>query len=37
VNETRVIDQSGAEERIGLFFYKCAAGEIALATVEAHY
>ena len=37
VDETRTFNQSGAEERIGLFFYKCDGGETATLHVEAHY
>lgn len=37
VDETRVLDQSGADERIGLLFYRCNAGETASVRVEAHY
>jgi len=36
-NETRILNQSGAEEKIGLFFYKCDEGETATLHVEAHY
>jgi len=36
-DETRTLSQSGAEERIEQFFYKCDEGETALLTVEAQY
>lgn len=37
VDETRVLDQSSADERIGLLFYRCGEGETASVRVEAHY
>ncbi|GAJ23779.1 unnamed protein product, partial [marine sediment metagenome] len=34
-NETRVFDQSSAEERIAQFYYRCDEGETATVRVEA--